>query len=453
MLRIESRHDRGPVLATPALTPAGRLLPPSLAFAGSAGVFAALYVAAGAPTPLLVVFEQQWHFPASVLTIAFAAYALGLLAALLVTGSLSDHIGRRPVLIGSLLVELGAMLMFVFAPNIGWVIAARTVQGIATGAATSAFSASVVEHAPDRHKRLGTVITGIAPAAGLGLGALLTGAAVQFSNHATVIAFSALAVIMAIGTTFVALSTETVSPRPGAARTLIPRVSVPRAARREFMASVPVHMAAWMLAGLFMGLVPTIIRDLLGLHSGLLSGATAFVEPAAAAVAGLFLSRLTSRHTIFVGGAGVLLGTAVIEAGVAAETLPLLWLGGIIGGVGFGASFSGAVRTIAPLARPHERAGLFAAVYLVAYLSFGVPVIIAGLLITPVGLLGTVLGYGVAILGVATLGLLAQYRIHTRYRPEKPGGGRGSSLTSPPLNTSGHASRSRPRPSSPATPL
>jgi MFS family permease len=371
-------------------------------------------VAAGAPTPLLVVFEQQWHFPAWVLTVAFASYALGLLAAVLVAGSLSDHIGRRPVLVGSLLVELGAMLMFVFAPDIGWVIAARTIQGIATGAATSAFSASVVEHAPERHKKLGTIITSIAPAGGLGLGALLTGAAVQFSSHATAIVFTALAAIMVLGTGVAAFSAETVSRRPEAARTLIPRVSIPRAARGEFLASIPVHMAAWMLAGLFMGLVPTIIRDLLGLHSGLLNGATAFVEPAAAAVAGLFLGRLTARRTIFVGGAGVLLGTAVIEAGVATGMLSLLWVGGIIGGVGFGASFSGAIRTIALLVQPHQRAGLFASIYLVAYLSFGVPAIVAGLLIAPVGLQGTVLGYGVAVLVAATAGLVAQYRVNAR---------------------------------------
>ncbi|MCX4594311.1 hypothetical protein OG819_32545 [Streptomyces sp. NBC_01549] len=91
MSLTESRHDRSPGLAASEPGRSHRLLPPSAAFAGSAAVFASLYVAAGAPTPLLVVFEQQWHFPAWVLTVAFASYALGLLAALLVAGSLSDH--------------------------------------------------------------------------------------------------------------------------------------------------------------------------------------------------------------------------------------------------------------------------------------------------------------------------------------------------------------------------
>jgi MFS family permease len=83
-----------------------------------------------------------------VLTIAFAVYALGLLAALLVTGSLSDYVGRRPVMLGALALELVAMVMFAMAPKIGWVIATRILQGVATGAATSAFTAAVVEQAP-----------------------------------------------------------------------------------------------------------------------------------------------------------------------------------------------------------------------------------------------------------------------------------------------------------------
>jgi MFS family permease len=108
----------------------------------------ALYVAAGAPSPILSLLEQRWGFAPWVLTIAFAVYALGLLAALLVTGSLSDYVGRRPVMLGALALELVAMVMFAMAPNIGWVIAARILQGVATGAATSAFTAAVVEQAP-----------------------------------------------------------------------------------------------------------------------------------------------------------------------------------------------------------------------------------------------------------------------------------------------------------------
>ncbi|HTG42119.1 MAG TPA: MFS transporter, partial [Methylomirabilota bacterium] len=74
-------------------------LSPTLVFAGVAAAFASMFVAAGAPTPLLIRLQQSWGFPVSLLTIAFAAYAVGFLGALLTVGSLSDYVGRKPVLL------------------------------------------------------------------------------------------------------------------------------------------------------------------------------------------------------------------------------------------------------------------------------------------------------------------------------------------------------------------
>ena len=391
-------------------------LPPAAAFVGTAIAYAGLYLAAGAPSPLFVQYQQQWGFPAGLLTIAFAAYALGLVAAILVAGSLSDFIGRRPVLVGALAVELASMLLFLFAPNIAWVIAARVVQGLATGAATSAFSASLLELAPTRLKNLGAIIAGAAPAGGLGLGALLAGVAVQFSRSASAIVFSSLAVVMILGALVALFAKETVSRQPGALRSLRPRVLIPVAARREFAATIPVLLGSWMLAALFIGLAPTIIRSIFHIDSGVVEGATVFIEPGVAAATGFVLGRLSSRSTILVGGVGVFIGTAVIVSGLALQVLPLLWIGGVIGGVGFGASFSGSLRILGPFAEPHQRAELFAAVFLVAYLSFGIPAIILGQLVAPLGLLTTVNGFGVVTLAAALAGMLAQLRLARRAR-------------------------------------
>jgi predicted MFS family arabinose efflux permease len=59
------------------------------------------------------------------------------------------------------------------------------------------------------------------------------------------------------------------------------------------------------------------------------------------------------------------------------------------------------------LAQPHERAALLSAVYVVSYLAFSIPALVAGLLITHVGLRDTALGYGVfvALLAVSTVGV------------------------------------------------
>ncbi len=375
---------------------------------GASIAFAALYLAAGAPTPLLVLYQSEWGFPAWVLTVAFAAYAISLLTTLLVVGSLSDYLGRRPVLIGSLALEVLAMVLFLFAPDIDWVIAARLVQGVATGAATSAFTAAIVELAPVNRKQLGAVIGGSVPAGGLGLGALLTGLAVQFNPDANRLVFTVLAVSMTLGVVVAILSVETVTRRAGAIRSLIPRITIPRLARKEFASSIPVLVAAWMLAGLFLGLVPTIILHIFNIDSGLIDGLTAFVEPGSAAAAGFVLGRLTPRRTIVIGGLSVVLGTAAIVVGVAAGVYVLLLLGGVVGGVGFGASFSGVIRATAPLTESHQRAGLFAGIYTVAYLAFGGPAIIAGLLVAPLGLLPTIVAYALVIVIVGAAGVVAQ---------------------------------------------
>lgn len=409
--REEGLSDVKQPSARPRTTGSPVVLGPTAGFATVAVALASLYLAAGAPTPLLVVLQRRWEYPTWLLTIAFAIYAVALLVALLVVGSLSDFVGRKPVLLTSLAVEVLAMLMFVVAPSIGWIIAARAVQGLATGAATSAFTASLVELAPVRRPSLGPVIASIAPAGGLGLGALATGIVVQLVGaSARTAVFTSLAAIMILALVVVPLTAETTQRRPGALASLVPQVSVPPGARREFGAAVPVLIAAWMLAGLFLGLVPTILRDLLGRESGLLDGVTVFLEPGTAAVAGLLLGRLPHRFVLVLGGAAALLGTLVVLVGVLLTALPLLWVGAVVGGVGFGASFSGALRVLGPLAVPHQRAGLIAAVYVVAYLAFGVPVVLAGVLDASLGLLPTVLAY-IGVLAVASAsGLIVQLR-------------------------------------------
>src|SRR3954468_9460065 len=105
------------------------------AFWVMASILAALLFASSVPSPLYVVYQGEWHFSAIMLTGVFAVYAIALLAALLVVGSISDHVGRRPTLIAALAVEIVAMFAFADAGAVGWLFAARILQGVATGTA------------------------------------------------------------------------------------------------------------------------------------------------------------------------------------------------------------------------------------------------------------------------------------------------------------------------------
>src|SRR3954451_7118514 len=74
--------------------------------------------ASSAPSPLYIVYQAKWHFSAITLTSVFAVYVVALLVALVVAGSLSDRVGRRPVLLGALAVQLAGMVLFGVAQGV-----------------------------------------------------------------------------------------------------------------------------------------------------------------------------------------------------------------------------------------------------------------------------------------------------------------------------------------------
>jgi MFS family permease len=391
-------------------------LPAGLALAGGAITFTSLYVAAGALTPLLVLYRDQAGFAASLLTLAFAVYAVGFLAALLTLGSLSDHVGRRPVLIGALIVQLASNLMFLMAPDIGWVIAGRIVQGAATGAATTAFTAALVEIAPPNRKRLGTNLGSVGLTGGLAFGSLLAGLGIQLTATANTIVFTVLSVVTVLGIVVVGLTSETVTRAPGALRSLIPRVAVPSATRGELAAAAPVIAAVWMLAGLSGGLAPSMVSSVFGLDSGLLNGLAGFVAPAASAVVGLAFATLDPRRAMRIGIYASIAGPVGIVAGASAGSLAVMITGQAIAGVGFGASFTAALRLIFPLAPPRQRAGVVAVIYIISYVAFGVPIVVAGLLSDPLGVVPTVIGYSAVTVLLALVSLGGQLLLGRRLR-------------------------------------
>lgn len=385
-------------------------LPPAVAFPLLGMVLFAFFFAAAAPSPLFVVFQHAWGFSPVMLTVAFAIYAIALLASLLVAGSLSDHIGRRPVVLGALVLQAVAMAMFFMARGIGGLIAARIVQGIATGVASGALTAAVVEAAPASRKRLGALVTSVSPLAGLALGALLTGMAVKLTAHPVPVVFSVLVAIFAVGALLLPFMPETATPRAGVLASLVPRVSLPVRARPDFLRGVPVLVTVWGLGGLYFSLVPSLMLHVFKVDDGLVNGLTIAVLSGLGAIAPSLLGRLGAPRAAAFGMASLAAGLVLLLASLATRSVVLFFAGTALAGVGFGGAFSALIQTLAPQAQAHERAELFAAIFVVSYLAFSVPAMVAGLLIAPLGLLGTVRGYTLVLLALALAGAWTQWK-------------------------------------------
>jgi len=151
-----------------------------------------------------------------------------------------------------------------------------------------------------------------------------------------------------------------------------------------------------------------VLRLHFGLDGGLVAGFTAFLGPITAAVSSFAFIRYAARPSTLAGMSLTLIGMVVVLVGVAGTWLPVVWIGAVIGGSGFGGAFGGQVRLIAPHVQPHERAGVFAGIYTVAYLSFGIPVIIAGQLAPPWGLIPTFELYAAVVIALAAVGIAIQ---------------------------------------------
>ncbi len=373
----------------------------------AAAVAVAMFASA-ALSPLYPVYQRLWGFSSATLTIVFAVYAGPLLISLLTVGALSDHIGRRPVVIGSLLILTMAMVVFAAAESVTMLLAARLVQGLATGAAVSALTAAMVDLQPSRST--GTLAVAMAPIAGLGFGVAVSALLVEYAPAPRQLVYLfvivvLLALVFAVVKVVPETSTRSES-RTRITRTLIPRVSVPEQARSAFVAGTPALVATWALGGLMLALGTSITADRLGVTNHAAGGALLAVFFFAATVATPWASaprrpmRLPASYACLGGGVALVL-VAALTGSVFAYAVAL-----VAAGAGFSTAYVGVIASLAHVPAA-QRGQLFAAVYVVSYLAFGVPVVISGVAADRYGLGPTVSGYAVFVLAMVGLAAVA----------------------------------------------
>jgi MFS family permease len=376
--------------------------------------------AASAPSPLYPVYQAEWGFSATTLTAIYAVYAFGALVALLLSGRLSDHIGRRSVTIGGLLLELGAMSAFIVAGGVEALFVARILQGIGTGVATGSISAWLLDLQPTAKPRLGGLAGGIALMAGLGLGALAAGVLVQDAPDPLHLTFWLLAAVFAFALTLMPVLPDPVPRTPGWLRSIRPEIGIPQASRSTFAVSVPSLIATWAVGGLYLSLGPSLAISLLHTGSHIAGGAVIAALLGTAAIAS-YLARDADPRVIVVGGSLILtLGVGLTLLAIWLDSLGGLLVGSALTGVGLGPAFSGVLRSLAPLAPPTRRGGLLAAVYVVVYLSFSVPTLVAGVAVSRYGLRETAFDYGLVVMVLAAITALAASR-QTLRTPRRAG--------------------------------
>ena len=358
--------------------------------------------ASTAPTPLYHLYQEQMQFSAATLTLIFGVYALSLLAALLTVGSMSDYLGRKPVIFTAVLLNTLAMLLFIYADSVAWLISARVLQGFATGMATAVLSATLL----DTDRQHGPLVNSVAPLIGMALGGMGCGLLAEFAPAPLHLTYWLLLVLFVMQAVWVWRLPESVTRQSGAWASLRPTLHVPDQARATLWRVLPLNTATWALGGFYASLAPSLVRTATGSTSNLIGGATVAALTVTGALMIYTLRNQAATKALQLGACSLPTGVALILLGVHSASLPLFFLGTLVAGCGFGAGFLGAVRSLVPLALPHERAGLMSAYYVLSYLAFCLPALLAGNLARTFGLVATTDGYG-AVLMVLALSAMA----------------------------------------------
>src|SRR5580704_18550706 len=204
------RPSTAPARAAGHTTPA---VPRNVAFWLVALVLSATMLGTTLPTPLYDIYQARWHFSAAVVTATFAVYAAAVLVTLLLAGRSSDQAGRKPVLAAALGASALSTVVFIFAPDVGALVAARIVSGLSAGLMTGTATATLTELIPASASRRASLVATAANMGGLGLGPLIAGLFAQYAPHPTVLVFEVYLAVLVVAGLCLVFVPETVNPR------------------------------------------------------------------------------------------------------------------------------------------------------------------------------------------------------------------------------------------------
>ncbi|MEP7026838.1 MAG: MFS transporter, partial [Actinomycetota bacterium] len=337
-----------------------------------AAAYLGLMLAASAPSPLYVVYQQRWHFSAITLTTVFGVYVLVLLLALLTVGGLSDFVGRKPVMLISFALLVASMVVFARASGVAWLYAARILQGLAAGCSLGAVSAALIDFAGARRLPLAALMNSLIPSLGLALGALVAGGLVQFAPAPRVLVFVLLAILFVLVMAAMAVVPETSPRRAGAWPSLLPRVAVSRPIRGEFVRAIPGLVAPWAQVGFTLSLTTSLASARFGITDHFLDGVVVGAVCGFSFAATVATRRVPPPGAAAAGCAGLIAGAVITLVSLIGSWDAVFYAGSVLTGIGVGATLGAVMRALSVLPSPAERGEFFAAVYVVGYLAFSV---------------------------------------------------------------------------------
>lgn len=393
-------------------TPTRGRLGQRMGFVAATYAFVATMLGTTLPTPLYSIYTRRFGFSELIITVIFATYAAGVIAALLLLGRVSDVIGRRPVLLLGLAMSVLSAVVFLLAQGLAPLLVGRFLSGLSAGIFTGTATATLVDLAGSEARGRATLVAAVANIGGLGCGPLLAGILAQLAPLPLRLSFWVDLGLLVPAFVGLLLMPEPVRPQPGQ-RLRVQALSVPRETRAAFIPAALAGFAGFAVMGLSTAVSPAFLGQVLSITSDIVIGAVVFGVFAASVLGQLLLEIVPQRTAMAAGCAGLIGGMALLAAGLAASSLALLVAGATVAGAGQGLSFRAALAAVNEASPPDQRAEVASSFFVVAYLAISIPVIGEGVLTQGAGLrtAGIAFAAAVAVLAaVVVMMLLSRQR-------------------------------------------
>jgi MFS family permease len=390
-----------------AYTPARGRLGRRAGFGVATYAFAATMLGTTLPTPLYALYTKQYGFSELTITVIFATYAAGVIAALLGLGRVSDVVGRRPVLLLGLTMSALSAVVFLVAQGLAPLLVGRLLSGLSAGIFTGTATATLVDLAGDQARGRATLVAAVANIGGLGCGPLLAGILAQLAPLPLRLSFWVDLGLLVPAFVGVLLMPEPVHPQRGQ-KLRLQALSVPRETRAAFIPAALAGFAGFAVMGLSTAVSPAFLGQVLSIRSDVIVGAVVFGVFTASVLGQLLLEIVPQRIAMAGGCAGLIAGMALLAAGLASSSLALLVTGATVAGAGQGLSFRAALAAVNQASPPNQRAEVASSFFVVAYLAISIPVIGEGVLAQAAGLrtAGIVFAAAVAVLAAVVVTML-----------------------------------------------
>lgn len=376
--------------------------PATLAVGSMIGV---MFMGSTIVTPLYSLYAKQFGFSAVMLTLIYAAYVIGNLGSLFFFGGVSDHSGRRRIVLRALLLAACSTAIYFFASSTAWLFAARVLSGFSIGLGAGAGAAWITELDEAADKTRASLITIVGNFTGVALGPLISGLLAQYAPRPLQLSFLIYMCIVVITAVFIARSPETVDNGGVAARPGGASISIPRSIRARFLVPAVTAFVVFSLYGFYFSLAPSVLIDSLHESNRAIGGAVVFELGVVSAVTILLTRRLASRTCMLLALSLLPPALALLIIAQAQESLPLLLLGTTLGGVSGALGYRGSLQVVNEIAPADQRAGVTSAYFLTCFIGNALPVIAVAILSRAFNSLvaDTVFAVTLAVLAVAAL--------------------------------------------------